>query len=167
MTKLIQNFLDIIMLRKGPNIIPSSWLIFFLSLILLIISSSSVLILINDDSNQQPLINLTAYASGILFYCFIIVFYGYGNRALQAISAIIACGSLITITFVIVFIFFTPFLGVSFASVIAGLIMLWSIPVEGHIIASTINKKRFFGILIALSALCFQFLIQNQILNQS
>ena len=42
-----------------------------------------------------------------------------------------------------------------------------SIPVEGHIIASTINKKRFFGILIALSALCFQFLIQNQILNQS
>jgi hypothetical protein len=47
------------------------------------------------------------------------------------------------------------------------LIMLWSIPVEGHIIAITINKNRFFGILIALSALCFQFLIQSQILNQS
>jgi hypothetical protein len=167
MTKLIQNFLDIIMLRKGPDIIPSSWLVFLASIILLAISSSSVLILIKGDSNQEPLINLTAYVSGILFYCFIIIFYGYGNRALQSISAIIACGSLITITFVIVFIFFTPFLGVNFASVIAGLIMLWSIPVEGHIIAITINKNRFFGILIALSALCFQFLIQSQILNQS
>ena len=53
MTKLIQNFLDIIMLRKGPDIIPSSWLVFLVSLILLVISSSSVLILINDDSSQE------------------------------------------------------------------------------------------------------------------
>ena len=65
MTKLIQNFLDIIMLRKGPDIIPSSWLVFLVAFSLLIISSSSVILLIESPSNQSPLINLLAYCDFI------------------------------------------------------------------------------------------------------
>ena len=162
MIKLIQNFLDIIMLRKGPDIIPSSWLVFLVAFSLLILSSSSVILLIESPSNQSPLINLLAYFGGILFYGGVLAFYGYFDRALQTITAIVACGSLITIAFVLEFIFLAPFIGKNFASLIASVIMLWSIPVEGHIIAFAIERKRFFGIAIAILALCFQFFLQIQ-----
>ena len=162
MIKLIQNFLDITMLRKGPDIIPSSWLVFLVAFSLLILSSSSVILLIESPSNQSPLINLLAYFGGILFYVGVLAFYGYFDRALQTITAIVACGSLITIAFVLEFIFLAPFIGKNFASLIASVIMLWSIPVEGHIIAFAIERKRFFGISIAILALCFQFFLQIQ-----
>ncbi len=162
MTKLIQNFFDIIMLRKGPDIIPSSWLVFLVAFSLLILSSSSVILLIESPINQSPLINLLAYFGGILFYVGVLAFYGYFDRALQTITAIVACGSLITIAFVLEFIFFAPFIGKNFASLIASVIMLWSIPVEGHIISFAIEKKRFVGIAIAILALCFQFFLQIQ-----
>jgi len=152
------------MLRKGPDIIPSSWLVFLVAFSLLILSSSGVILLIDigSPSNQNPLINLLAYFGGILFYVGVLAFYGYFDRTLQTITAIVACGSLITIAFVLEFILFAPFIGKNFASLIASVIMLWSIPVEGHIIAFAIERKRPFGVAIAILALCFQFFLQIQ-----
>ena len=166
MVRLIKNFLDIILLKKGPDIIPSSWLIFFFSTFLLALSSFGVILLIDNNIDQNPAVNLIAYAGGLIFYLFVIYIYGYSNRALQTLTAIIACGSLITIGFVFEYVFMAPFIGINFASFIAGLIMLWSIPVEGHIIACAINRKRIFGIMISISALFVQLLIQLQITSQ-
>ena len=100
MVRLIKNFLDIILLRKGPDIIPSSWLIFFFSTFLLALSSFGVIFLIDNNIDQNPAVNLLAYAGGLIFYLFVIYIYGYSNRALQTLTAIIACGSLVTIGFV-------------------------------------------------------------------
>ena len=160
MKELVKSYLDIIMLRKGPDVIPSSWLILSISIGLLIISSAGVLLLINNESDHQSWINFIGYFLGIAFYMLILTGYGYNHRILQTISAIIACGSLITIVFVLEFIFFAPFIGKNFAGLIASLIMLWSVPVEGHIISSAINSKRFIGIIIAITALFLQFLFQ-------
>ena len=124
------------------------------------------IVLIDNNIDQNPAVNLIAYAGGPIFYLFVLYIYGYSNRALQSLTAIIACGSLITIGFVFEYVFMAPFIGINFASIIAGLIMLWSIPVEGHIIACAINKKRIFGIIISISALFVQLLIQLQITSQ-
>ena len=153
MRELIKSYIDIIMLRKGPDNIPSSWLILCISIGLLVISSAGAFLLINNDSNQEPWINFIGYFLGIAFYASILSSYGYNRRILQTISAIIGCGSLITIIFVLEFIFFAPFIGKNFAGLIAIFIMFWSVPVEGHIISSAINSRKFIGITIALIAL--------------
>ena len=165
MRQLIQNFLDMIMLRKGADAIPSSWLVLIFSLGLLFISSTGVLFLIDNTPNQRPWINFLGYFLGISFYSLILIGHGFFGRILQTISAIIACGSLITIIFVIEFILFAPFIGSNLAGLLASFIMLWSVPVEGHIISTAIGKTRFLGIIIAIIALLLQFLFQAYILN--
>jgi hypothetical protein len=165
MKQLIRSFLDMIMLRKGADAIPSSLLVFIFSLGLLLISSSGVLFLIDNPSNQSPWINFLGYFLGISFYGAILISYGFIGRILQTFSAIIACGSLITIIFVLEFILFAPFIGVNLAGLLASFIMLWSVPVEGHLISSAIGKSRFFGIIIAIIALLIQFIFQANILN--
>ena len=52
------------MLRKGPDVIPSSWLILSISIGLLIISSAGVLLLINNESDHQSWINFIGYFLG-------------------------------------------------------------------------------------------------------
>lgn len=165
MRQLIQNFLDMIMLRKGADAIPSSWLVLIFSLVLLFISSLGVLFLVDSSPNQTPWINYLGYFLGIFFYSLILISYGFFERILQTISAIIACGSLITIMFVLEFILFAPFIGSNLAGLLASFIMLWSVPVEGHIISSAIERTRFLGIIIAIIALLLQFLFQAYILN--
>lgn len=165
MKQLLQNFLDMIMLRKGADAIPFSWLVFVFSLGLLLISSSGVLFLIDNPPNQRPWINFLGYFLGISFYGAILIGYGFTGRILQTISAIIACGSLITIMFVLEFILFAPFIGINLAGLLASFIMLWSVPVEGHLISTAIEKSRFFGIIIAIIALLLQFLFQAYMLN--
>jgi hypothetical protein len=67
--------------------------------------------------------------------------------------------------FVLEFILFAPFIGSNLAGLLASFIMLWSVPVEGHIISSAIERTRFLGIIIAIIALLLQFLFQAYILN--
>ena len=150
MRELIKSYIDIIMLRKGPDNIPSSWLILCISIGLLVISSAGAFLLINNDSNQEPWINFIGYFLGIAFYASILSSYGYNRRILQTISAIIGCGSLITIIFVLEFIFFAPFIGKNFAGLIAIFIMFWSVPVEGHIISSAIIVENLLALLSRL-----------------
>jgi len=80
---------------------------------------------------------------------------------LQTISAILGCGALISLAFVAEFVLFTPFLGQSISALVAQLILLWSVPVEGHIIARAIDRHWYVGILIAISVFALQFVLYN------
>jgi hypothetical protein len=44
-------------------------------------------------------------------------------------------------------------------SLIANLILLWSVPVEGHIIARATERHWYIGILVALAVFILQYLI--------
>ena len=56
-----------------------------------------------------------------------------------------------------------PLLGAATANVVVTLVLLWSIPVEGHIIARAIDQHWFLGVAIALAVFIFQLLLHGLI----
>ena len=156
MLVLLKTYLDMIALRKGPDAVPASWLVLYLSF-----GMSAVAwflgIAIIDVLGEQPLWPaIGGYVLSLFFYCAVIVVFGFPNRLLQTLSAIIACGSILTVVFIAEYSLFAPFFGNELAGIIGTLILFWSVPVKGHIVAHAIQQHWFVGITIAIAAFILQ-----------
>ena len=77
------------------------------------------------------------------------------------VSAILACGSILTLLFVAAYVLLSPFLGGNIAVIVATLIIIWSVPVEGHIIARGIEQHWYIGIVIAMIVFIVQYAFQS------
>ncbi|MDZ7645102.1 MAG: hypothetical protein U5K76_13345 [Woeseiaceae bacterium] len=161
MLLLLRTFVDIIALRKGPDSVPRSWLVVMFALVLMVISAYATVTVIGSETERNYGLTAMTYGLGILFYAAIIYLSGHPQRILQSVASIIACGSLITFLFVAEYALFKPLLGQQFAGLVATLILFWSVPVEGHIIARAIAQHWFVGIAIAMVAFVLQFGLQS------
>jgi hypothetical protein len=56
------------------------------------------------------------------------------------------------------FVLLNPFLGASLASVLVWLILIWSVPVKGHIIARAIGRHWYVGIAISVTIFILQYM---------
>ncbi len=158
---LLRTFLDIIALKKGPEQIPHSWLLLALAIASMFVASFCALVLIDPAGEQSFRINLLTTGVGMGFYAAVLVVAGYSRRMLQTLTTVLGCGAILTMLFVAAFVFLRPLLGADAAGVIATLIIFWSVPVEGHIIARAIGKHWFLGIAIAIAAFMLQFAFQS------
>ena len=161
MLPLVRTLLEIVLLRKGPDSIPRSAVMFIMIVVLWLFSSLAVLALIEQFDESDFVLGLFTALVGILCYTAVVVVSGHSSRVLQTISAVLGCGALISLAFVAEFVLFTPFLGQPISGIVAQLILLWSVPVEGHIIARAIDRHWYVGILIAISVFVLQFVIYN------
>ena len=152
MRVLLRTYLDIIALRKGPEVIPASWIIFAVSLGMLAAFWALQIALIEQLVLRQVFAALIAYALALAFYGTIVVMCGFTDRLLPALSAIVACGSAISAVALLVAQLLAPFVGRDVATDLSLLLWFWSIPVKGHIVARTIRQHWFVGIAIAMSA---------------
>ncbi len=150
-----------IALRKGPDAVPASWLILYLSLGLSALAWFLGVALIDVLGEQPFLPALAGYALSLAFYGTVIYVFGFGGRLLQALSAIIACGSLITIVFVAEYLLLAPILGSRAAAALGTLILFWSVPVKGHLVARAIRQHWFVGITIAIAAFILQVGVES------
>lgn len=153
---LLRTFLDIVALRKGPEQIPHSWLLFLLAIAFLLVASLCALVLIQPMAEQDFGVNLLTIAVGVGFYAAVLVLTGYARRMLQTLTAVLGCGAILTVLVVAELVFLRPFLGADVAAVIGTLTSFWSVPVEGHIIARAIDRHWFSGIAIAIAAYVLQ-----------
>ena len=158
MLKLFKTYIDMLALRRGPDDIPHSWIIFSFAVGMLIFSSFCASLLIDGDRAQDYVLTYAGYLLALAFYSAVLIINGFTRRMLQTLSAIVVCGALITLLYVAEFVFFRALIGNEFAEHVGLLIILWSVPVEGHIIARAINRHWFVGITIAMVA----FLLQIQ-----
>jgi len=55
----------------------------------------------------------------------------------------------------------TPFLSDSISNLIMTLILLWTVPVEGHIISRTIERHWYVGVVIAMAVFVFQLMLYS------
>lgn len=104
---------------------------------------------------------------GYAFYGMILAATGFLRRFTQTIAAIMGCGSILTILMVFVFVMFTPFVGNNIAASVATLILFWSVPVKGHIIARAIERHWYLGIAISLSIFILQYAIYREMTGQT
>ena len=159
MLLLLKTFCDIIALRRGPESIPSSTFVLSFAVVLMLASSyPAYLITASGESDYSTA--FLAYGAGILVYAAVIVLAGRAERMLVAVSCVVACGSLLTILFALEFALFAPLLGRVEAGAIASMIILWSVPVEGHIMSRTIGCHWLIGIMIAIASFVTQIGVQ-------
>ena len=73
--------------------------------------------------------------------------------------AIIGCGAILTLVFVAAYALLKPFIGAGLMTLVAWLILLWSVSIKGHIIASAINRHWYIGLSIAVAVFVLQSII--------
>jgi len=124
-------------------------------------SALAALALIEQFDESDFFLGFFSGIIGILCYAALVVVAGRSERVLQTISAIIGCGALISVFFVTEYVLLLPFLGDVATGLIANLILLWSVPVEGHIIARAVDRHWYIGILIAIVVFALQYVIYS------
>lgn len=124
-------------------------------------------VLINPDAGDSALLSFLVAMLGYAFYGMILAATGFLRRFTQTIAAIMGCGSILTILMVFVFVMFTPFVGNNIAASVATLILFWSVPVKGHIIARAIERHWYLGIAISLSIFILQYAIYREMTGQT
>lgn len=113
-------------------------------------------VLIPNESGDLAISFLVAVAS-YLAYWFVLIVTGYTRRLVPTIAAIMATGSILTMLHSVVFALMRPIATANLTVTIAWLILIWAIPVKGHVIARAIGQHWFAGIAIAMTI----FVMQN------
>ncbi len=156
MLPLIRTLVDITLLRKGPEDIPYSWVLLHMCIALWMLALLATAALITNFDATDAWVSLASAIVGAICYVVVLSATGYGGRAVQTLAALIGCGAVISFTMLAEIVLFTPFLGRDIASLIAFVVLVWSVPVKGHIIARAINWHWYAGIVIAFSIFLLQ-----------
>ena len=160
---LFETLFDIIRLKKGPDAIPSSSVLLVVIIALWLFAGVVMTIMSPDLDQQDLLLSLFTGLAGLACYAAVVVLAGRGPRLLQATMAFLGCGAIIGFLFVAANVFLSPFLSENLTGIIATLILLWSVPVEGHIISRTIDRHWYLGVVIAMAVFIFQVWLYSAI----
>jgi len=156
MLALFLTLFDIIRLRKGPDAIPYSWIVSFITLILWLLAGLAITAA-TDGMNDRDFLNGTfTGVVGLACYAAVIVSHGHTPRLLQTVSAILGCGAMISFLFLASNVVLGYVAQETTVRLVGTLILLWSVPVEGHIIARAIDRQWFIGIIMAIAVFIFQ-----------
>ena len=161
MLALIETLFDIIRLRKGPDAIPHSTFLFVIIAAMWVIAGAVMTLMTAELDQEDFVIGTLTGIAGLLIYAAIVVLSGKPARLMQAIMAFLGCGALLSLLFVAGNVFLTPFLSKNVSSLIMTLVLLWTVPVEGHIISRTIERHWYVGIVIAVAVFAFQMILYS------
>ncbi len=159
MLALIRTLFDIVRLRKGPDAIPYSWIVCLIALTLWLLSGLVIMLITPELGDQDFLVSTFTGVVGLACYAGIVVLSNYTPRLLQTLTAVLGCGALIGFLYIAAAVFLSPFLGANVSSLVVTLILLWSIPVEGHIIARAIERHWYIGIAAAMAVFMLQLFL--------
>lgn len=159
MLTLFETLFDIIRLRKGPEAVPYSPVVFVMTIGLWLFAGLVMTIMTPELGRHDFLIGTFTGLCGLGCYAGIVTLTGNRPRLLQTVTAILGCGAILSLLFVAGNVFLSPFLSKNITSLVATLILLWSIPVEGHIIARAINRHWYVGIVAAMAVFFFQLFV--------
>lgn len=153
---LLKTFLDIIRLRKGPEHVPASPVVLGASIVLFALAMLVSHGLVESTDSDVVLVSVSVSIAGYGLYYLVMLATGFTHRFLPTVASIMACGSILTIVMVLAFLLLSPIVGQNPAALIAWLVLTWSVPVKGHIIARAIEQHWYVGIAIALSIFIMQ-----------
>jgi hypothetical protein len=156
MQKLLLVLLDICLLRRGPEDIPYSKLLFSMCVGLWLLALLATMLSIENFDGHDAGVAIASALVGLLAYVTLISLTGFGNRTLQTLSALVGCGALISVAMLAFLLLVTPLAGALAANFGAFLLLAWSVPVKGHIIARALDRHWYIGIVIALSIFLLQ-----------
>jgi hypothetical protein len=158
---LFEILFAIIRLKKGPDAIPYSWLLCLITMTMWLFAGLAMTAISEELGDADFLIGTFTGVVGLACYASIIVLSGHTPRLLQTVTAILGCGAVLSLLFIAGNVFLTSILGESVTNLVVTLILLWSIPVEGHIIARSIDRHWYVGIVAAMAVFVFQLFLYS------
>ena len=164
---LIRTLVDITLLRKGPEAIPNSWVLLYMSVGLWLLALLATVGLIANFDASNAWVGLGSGIVGWTCYVLVLVGLGFGARTLPTLSAIVGSGAIISFLMLLAFVILTPTLGSRIADLVAFFVLVWSVPVKGNIIARAINWHWYAGIVIAFSIFILQLVFTQYMSSQS
>lgn len=156
---LILTIIDIILLRKGPEALPRAPVIFAIAVALWLLSSVFAWITVDNYTGKTFLVGILIGVIGLAIYALLVNAVGKAERIRQSISAIIACGAVIGFMVLTAEALLPYVFGEEHVSAIVTLMWLWSVPVEGHIIARTIDRPWYVGLTTAMTVFFLQLFL--------
>jgi hypothetical protein len=156
MLALLETLFEIIRLRKGPDAIPYSWALCLFTLMLWVVAGFAITLTTPEMDDADFLVATLTSVAGLACYASIIVLSGNTPRLLQTVTAIFGCGAVLSLVSVAVDVSLSPLLSGDATNIIVTLVLLWSVPVEGHIIARAIDRHWYVGIFMAMAVFIFQ-----------
>lgn len=164
MLPLIRTLFDITILRKGPESVPRSGVLLAMSLVLWVAAAFTFTSLIENADGGDVRRELLNFGLAMACYYAVVVSTGHSGRMLQTLTALIGCGALMALCFTAALVTIGQLAGPVFISMLAILYLIWSMSVEGHIIARAIDRVFYIGVLIAFAIFIFQYAALNLIL---
>ena len=161
MLALFATLFDVIRLRKGPDAIPYSWFLCLITLTLWLLAGLVMTLIIDGMDDQDFLVGTLTGVVGLACYAAIIVTSGYTPRLLQTVTAILGCGAILSFVFIAGRVSLAPILGENTTNLVVTLVLLWSIPVEGHILSRALNRHWYIGIIVAMAVFIFQLYLYS------
>jgi Na+/H+ antiporter NhaA len=125
------------------------------------VASFAAAVLIEALAEQNYWLSFATNLFGLLFYGAVLFVFGYSRRIVRSLTCVLGCGAILTVFFVTEYVLFRPILGSGVAGTIAAVIVLWSVPVEGHIVSRAIQQHWLTGIAIAVAAFILQLGFQS------
>jgi hypothetical protein len=156
---LIKSLLQILLLRKGPEALPRAPVIVVIVVGLWLLSGVAILVTVEGYSSRKFLIDILLTAFGLVIYALLINAANRAARLQQALSAILGCGALLGLVLVSAESLLPRLLAAEQVQSVVTLIWLWSLPVEAHIIARTIDRQWYIGFFSALVVLFLQLFL--------
>lgn len=161
MLALVETLFAIIRLKKGPDAIPYSWFLCLITMTMWLFAGLAMTAMTEELGEADFLLGTFTGVAGLGCYASIIVLSGYTPRLLQTVTAILGCGAVLSLLFIVGNVLLAPVLGASVTDLVVTLVLLWSIPVEGHIIARAIDRHWYVGIVAAMAVFVFQLFLYS------
>ncbi len=153
---LFKTLVEIVLLRKGPEALPHSGVLLLIVTAIWIAVGAIGAMIVDTYNGQTLLVDLILTALGFGLYAVVVKVFDRSERLARALTAILGCGAIFGVALFAGRYVMTTFFAVQEAPLFSELILLWSLFVEGHIIARTIDRQWVIGFLFALGVLIGQ-----------
>ncbi len=167
MQAFIKTLIEVVAIRKGPDAIPHSWLLLNAATVMWFLPLFAAALLVPGFDGTAVAASVASWALSLVCYAAVIVLAGYPGRLLQSLTAIIGCGAIIFVAQVAGLVLMSLLLGAVAAELFIYLLLFWSVYVKGHIIARTIARNRYVGLIIAIAVFVLQYAFSRALVDAS
>jgi len=141
--------------------VPDSNLVLYVALTLFAVAMFISEALVESTGSSVAMVSIFVSFAGYGLYWIVLAATRFTHRFVPTVSCIMACGSILTIMMVLTFLILRPIAGDQVAALMAWLVLIWSVPVKGHIISRAIEQHWYIGIAIALTIYILQRLFYS------
>jgi len=159
---LIRSFFDIALLRRGPQDLPKSWLVFYAA-VALWFGGIALTILIRPELSYARLQqDIAGWLASLFLFAAIILVAGQPQRILQALSAIVGAGAVIMLGQIL-----SDLLSIALNNgsvlLVRYFLLLCAVFVKGYILAAAIDVKALVGVLLSVAVFAARIAVTHSL----